>query len=158
MRFARPWASVSTMHMHTAFSKCREHLCGVAGCALAQRSLPAEFESLHWHIWKVFHLWVRFFNYGSRSVHLVYLVHKSVRKTPIIISECRSMMPGYFSFVLYGDVSCPRRWSVPKCCRFIAASVHVVGYSAQVVSKRNVAHWKMKNASNLPRHGFELRP
>jgi len=35
------------------------------------------------HIWRLFHLWLRFITFGGRSAHLVYHVHKSGRKTAI---------------------------------------------------------------------------
>jgi len=38
-----------------------------------------------WPIWRVFHLWVRFITFGGRSAHLADHVHKSGRKTLIII-------------------------------------------------------------------------
>jgi len=61
-------------------------LRGLIGSALDHRSLPPEFESRVGHIWRVFHLSLRFFTVGGRSAHLVYHVHKSGRKTSIIIN------------------------------------------------------------------------
>ena len=43
------------------------------------------FESRRGHIWRLFHLWLRFITVGGRSAHLAYHVHKSGRKTSIII-------------------------------------------------------------------------
>ena len=60
-------------------------LCGLVGSVLDHRSLPPEFESQRGHIWRLFHLRLRFITFGGRSVHLAYLVHKSGRKTSIII-------------------------------------------------------------------------
>jgi len=57
----------------------------LVGSALDHRSLPPEFESRGRHIWRVFHLWLRFITFGGRSAHLAYHVHKSSRKTSIII-------------------------------------------------------------------------
>jgi len=37
------------------------------------------------HIWRMFHLWLRFITFGGRSAYLAYHVHKSGRKTPIVI-------------------------------------------------------------------------
>jgi len=37
------------------------------------------------HIWRLFRLSLRLIIFGSRSAHLAYLVHKSGRKTSIII-------------------------------------------------------------------------
>jgi len=60
-------------------------LCGLTRSALDNRSLKDEFESRRGYIWRVFHLWLRFITFGGRSAHLPYLVHKSGRKTSIII-------------------------------------------------------------------------
>ena len=60
-------------------------LRGIIVSALDHRSLSPEFESLRGNIWRVFHLWLRFITFGSRSAHLAYNVHKSGRKTSIII-------------------------------------------------------------------------
>jgi len=53
-------------------------------CVLDHRSLPPVFEYRRGHIWKLFHLWLRFITFGGRSVHLAYQVHKSGRKRSII--------------------------------------------------------------------------
>ena len=53
--------------------------------ALDRRSQSPEFEPRHRHIWRVFHLWLRLITFGGRSAHLAYSVHKSGRKTSIII-------------------------------------------------------------------------
>ena len=37
------------------------------------------------HIWRLFHLWLCFITFGGRLAHLAYHVHKSGRKTLIII-------------------------------------------------------------------------
>ena len=60
-------------------------LCGLVGSTLDHRSLPREFKSRHGHLWRVFHLWVRFITFGSCSTHLAYHVYKSGHKTSIII-------------------------------------------------------------------------
>ena len=44
-----------------------------------------EFESRYGHIWRMFHLWLRFITVGVRSAHLVHHVHKSGRKTLLVI-------------------------------------------------------------------------
>jgi len=59
--------------------------CGLTGTFLEHRSLPPVFESRRGHIWRVFHLWLRFITFGCRTADLVYHVHKSGRKTPIMI-------------------------------------------------------------------------
>ena len=56
----------------------------LVGSALDHRSLPPEFESRRGHIWRVFHLWLRFITFGGHSAHLAYHVHKSGRKTLVI--------------------------------------------------------------------------
>ena len=53
------------------------------GSVLNYRSLPPEFESRRGHIWRLFHLWLRFITFGGCSAHLAYHVHKSGRKTSI---------------------------------------------------------------------------
>ena len=56
-----------------------------SGSVLDHRSLPPGFESRRGHIWRLFHLRLRFITFGGRSAHLAYHVHKSGRKTSIII-------------------------------------------------------------------------
>ena len=51
---------------------------------MEHRSLPPEFESRRGHIWKLFHLRLRFITFGGRSAHLAYHMHKSGRKTSTI--------------------------------------------------------------------------
>ena len=55
------------------------------GSMLDHRSLPYVFESRPGHIWRVFHLWLRFITFGGRSAHLAYHVHTCGHKTSIII-------------------------------------------------------------------------
>jgi len=43
------------------------------------------------HIWRLFRLWLRLITFGSRSAHLAYHVHKSGRKTSIIINHHQIM-------------------------------------------------------------------
>ena len=52
---------------------------------LDHRSLLPMFESWRGYIWRVFHLWLCFITFGGSSAHLAYHVHKSGRKTSIII-------------------------------------------------------------------------
>ena len=56
-----------------------------SGSVLHHRSLPPVFESRRGHIWRLFRLSLRLITFGGRSAHLAYLVHKSGRKTSIII-------------------------------------------------------------------------
>jgi len=56
-----------------------------SGSVLDHRSLPPVFESWRRHIWRLFRLSLRFITFGCGSSHLAYLVHKSGRKTSIII-------------------------------------------------------------------------
>jgi len=70
-------------------------LCGIytwgtpwsSGSVLDHRSLPPMLESRRGHIWRLFHLRLRFITFGGRSAHLAYYVHKSGRKTSIIITR-----------------------------------------------------------------------
>jgi len=43
---------------------------------LDHSSLPPVFESQHGHIWRLFHLWLRFITFEGCLAHLAYLVHK----------------------------------------------------------------------------------
>ena len=52
------------------------HLRGLTGSALDHRSLPPEFDSQHGHIWRVFHLWLRFITFRGHSAHLPYHVQQ----------------------------------------------------------------------------------
>ena len=56
-----------------------------SGSVLDYRSLPPVFKFRGGHIWRLFRLWLRLITFGSRSAHLAYIVHKSGRKTSIII-------------------------------------------------------------------------
>ena len=56
-----------------------------SGSVLDHRSLPPVFESRRGHIWRLFRLSLRLITFGCRSAHLAYHVHKSGRKTSIII-------------------------------------------------------------------------
>ena len=55
-----------------------------SGSVLHHISLPPGFESRSGHIWRLFQLWLRLINFGGRSAHLAYHVHKMGRKTQII--------------------------------------------------------------------------
>jgi len=67
---------------------------------LDHRSLPPVFESRHGHIWRVFHLWACFITFEGRSAHLAYHVHKSGRKTSIIVILPASISIGDWCIVL----------------------------------------------------------
>ena len=67
----------SMIFVHSPY--IRGCLRGLTGNALDHRSLPSWFK--YWHIWRVFHLLLRFINLG----HLAYHVHKSGCKTSIIV-------------------------------------------------------------------------
>ena len=73
-------------------------LRGLVGSALNHRSLPPQFEYQRRHIWRVFHLRLRFINFGGRSAYLAYRVHTSCRKTPITILQraCESHVRSRF--------------------------------------------------------------
>jgi len=63
----------------------QERVRGLVGSVWNHRSLPPEFELRRGHIWRVFHLWLRFITLGGRSARLAYHVQKSGHKTSIII-------------------------------------------------------------------------
>ena len=56
-----------------------------SGSVLDHRSLPPVFESRREYFWRLFRLSLRLVTFGGSSAHLAYLVHKSGRKTSIII-------------------------------------------------------------------------
>ena len=62
-----------------------------SGRVLDHRSLPPVFESRCRHIWRLFRLWLRLITFGGRSAHLAYFVHKSGRKTSIIIFQVKGI-------------------------------------------------------------------
>jgi len=79
---------------------------------LDHRSLPPMFESRRGHIWRLFHLWLRFITFGGSLAHLAYHVHKSGRKTSIIIitSSSESFQFGSMSLsmlIVIIDVNIP---------------------------------------------------
>ena len=61
--------SIDFCHIHIG------HRFGLTGSALDHGTLPPEFESRRGHIWRVFHLLLRF---------ITYHVHKSGRKTSLV--------------------------------------------------------------------------
>jgi len=63
-------------------------LRGLVGSELDHRSVPPEFKSWRRNIWRS-PLWLIFITFGGRLAHLSYHVHKSGRKTSIIIT-CES--------------------------------------------------------------------
>ena len=67
------------------FTEAMGWLRDLTGSVLYHRSLPPEFEPRRGHIWGVFHLSLRFITFVARSAHLAYHVHKTGRKTSIII-------------------------------------------------------------------------
>jgi len=71
--------------IHASFHTETSCLRGLTGITLDHRSVPPQFESQLGHIWRLFHLWLCFISFGSRSAHLAYHVHKSGRKTSIIV-------------------------------------------------------------------------
>ena len=84
-------------------------LCGLTGSVLDHRSLKPEFVSGRGHIWRMFHLWLRFITLGGRSAHLAYHVHKSGRKTSIIIIHSLTVAPvGHGTMLM--EFKCPLVW------------------------------------------------
>ena len=73
----------------STFSIAKSHISMAppwsSGSVLDHRSLPHVFESRRGHIWRLFRLLLRLTTFGGRSAHLAYFVHKSGRKTSIII-------------------------------------------------------------------------
>ena len=78
-----------------------------SGSVQDNRSLPPVFESRCGHIWRLFHIWLRFITFGGRSAHLVYDIHKGRRKTSIIIIIIIILLYRVLALHL------PSRWSVP---------------------------------------------
>jgi len=57
------------------------HIRGLIGSAFDHKSLLPGFESRRGHMSRMFHI-----DFGGRSAHLAYNVHKSGRKISIIIT------------------------------------------------------------------------
>ena len=97
---------------HDVITLITGRLGGLIGSALDHGSLQSEFESRRGHILRVFHLWLRFITFGGRSAHLAYRVHKSGRKTPIIIVTLITnlyltiglFVVGIFQYVLFSSI------------------------------------------------------
>ena len=82
------WSGVITMlpgRFAILFDVAPGCLRGLVGSTLDHRLQLPEFESRRGHIWSVCHLWLHFITFGGHSAHLAYHVHKSGRKTSIII-------------------------------------------------------------------------
>ena len=73
------------MKIYQFYDTMKKCLCGLVGSVFDHRSLPPIFESRRGHIWRVFHLWLRFITFGSRLAYLAYHVPKSGGQTSIII-------------------------------------------------------------------------
>ena len=82
----------------------------LTGSALDHRSTPPEFESRRGHIWRVYYLWRRFITFGGRSAHLGYHVHKSSRKTSIIVIIILTFetVPPLPNLLLFNDPLVPK--------------------------------------------------
>ena len=88
--------SAHATYLYTlSYSLPEGRLRSLIGSALDHRSLPPEFISGLGHIWKVCHRWLRFIIFGGGLAHLAYHVHKSGRKTSIIIISTDSL-PEWF--------------------------------------------------------------
>ena len=77
-----------------------------SGSVLDHRSLPPVFESRRGHIWRLFHFWLRLITFGGRSAHLAYHVHKSGRKTSIIIMICACLRLTRISYWMFKTTFC----------------------------------------------------
>ena len=81
----RPYTQHASRQLFSVFYHHRRAPPWSSGSVLVHRSLPFVFESRLGHIWRLFRLSLRLITFGSRSAHLAYHVHKSGRKTSIII-------------------------------------------------------------------------
>ena len=79
-----------------------------SGSVLDHRSLPPVFESWRGHIWRLFHLWLRFITFGGRSAHLAYHVHKNGCKTPIIIIHQSKSHKSQNNFIVWWLDTCKK--------------------------------------------------
>ena len=57
------------------------HFRGLISSAVGHRSIASEFNHRPGYVRRVFLLSLRLINFGNRSAHLAYLVHKRCRKT-----------------------------------------------------------------------------
>jgi len=75
-----------------------------SGSVLDYKLLSPVFESWWEHIWRLFQFSLRFITFAGRSAHLAYQVHKSGRKTLVIIIILDPLCMNYYFlcyFVLY---------------------------------------------------------
>ena len=144
---------------------------------LDHRSLPLVLESRRGHIWRVFHLWFRFINFGGRSAHLAYHVHKIGRKTSIIIiiiiQESTIIYVTRLIQIhvhqlklLHNYVSIVEKYTDPYIYYIHVCSLNVdlavlqtlsVHQMDQMTSKYNEAKWKMKHPSGITQPKFQPR-
>ena len=93
-----------------------------SGSVLDHRSLPPVFESRRGHIWRLFRLLLRLIIFGGRSAQLAYLMHKSGRKTSIIIiyQHVWRLVPSSRSttctIAMYHDFYLRVPWLLPSSC------------------------------------------
>jgi len=113
-------------------------LRGLTGSALDHRSLPPEFEPRRGHIWRVFHLRLRFVTFRGSSGHLAYYVHKSGRKTSItiIIIIHTAFVSGFLASV----TQCPHMFISPPA---MVAFLKRYGYMVTFVwgHRKNGCWW-----------------
>jgi len=100
------------------------------GSVLDHRSLPPVFESRREHIWRMFHLWLRFITFGGHSAHLAYRVYKSGPRTSITIINPNSVYYIHHTFALWQEspenlASKPFVKLVPTISRHICNHIHV---------------------------------
>ena len=60
-------------------------LHGLTGSAVGHKSIAPRFKLRPGYVGKAFRVSLRLITFGGRSAHLANLVHKSGRKTPIIV-------------------------------------------------------------------------
>ena len=122
------WYYIPSEH-YLNFQECIRAPLWSSSSVLDHRSLPPVFESQRGHIWRLLCLSLRLITFGSRSAHLAYLMHKSGRKTSIIIINpgvytlCR-FLSGWLFCLEGGDLECDKlvlltvSWNLlsTKCC------------------------------------------
>ena len=83
-------------------------------------------------MWKVFHFLLLFITFGGHSAHLVYLVHKSGRKTSIIITIIITIITNFSGWKIPAS-SCIQPF--PRLCIFLA-TLPVTSYECKPILSR----------------------
>ena len=110
---------------------------------LDHRSLPPVFESGCGHIWRLFRLSLRLITFGGRSAHLAYHVHKSGRKTSIIIiivaRRAAQLYARYRQFAIVSENILYKYCSSFAACR-CRKMLHKIKYQRQVLRSLPLIH------------------